>query len=394
MEEGRYLMNNQELLNQLVEWRHYLHENPETAFEEVNTAKFVSEKLIEMGYEVETGIGKTGVVATLKVGDGTEVIGLRADMDAIKMPEKGDVSYASKIDGKMHACGHDGHTATLLGAAKLIAERKNFNGTVRLIFQPAEEPGEGAQAMIDDGLFTRFPVDEIYGLHNTPFLPEGTIQTRVGGIMGSEDNFVIKIKGKGSHASSPHMGIDPLVTAAQVILGFQTIVSRNVSPLKQAVISCTELHTDGVHNAIPSNVEILGDTRSFATDVQVQLESRMRSVVEGICQANGADYEFEYTHEFAPTVNHKKCVDFVKQAAINVVREDKVDADCEQWTASEDFGTFLQHVPGCFLFLGSGKSAVASENIMLHNSTFDYNDEVLLTGAELFAELIKIRLPQ
>lgn len=387
-------MSNKELLNQLVEWRHYLHENPETAFEEVNTAKFVSKKLMEMGYEVETGIGKTGVVASLNVGDGQGIIGLRADMDAINMPEKGDVSYASKIDGKMHACGHDGHTATLLGVAKLLAERKNFNGTVRLIFQPAEEPGEGAQAMIDDGLFTRFPVDEIYGLHNTPFLPEGTINTRVGGIMGSEDNFVIRIKGKGSHASSPHVGIDPLVTASQVILGLQTIASRNVNPLQQVVVSCTELHTDGVHNAIPSNVEILGDTRSFSPDVQEQIETRMRNITEGICQANGAGFEFEYTHEFAPTINSENCVNVVTEVAKNVVGEEKVNTNCEPWMASEDFAGFLKHIPGCFLFLGSGKSVNATENTPLHNSQYDYNDDILVTGAEFFAELIKVRLPQ
>ncbi|MEA4849789.1 MAG: M20 aminoacylase family protein [Clostridiaceae bacterium] len=387
-------MRDLKLLNQLIDWRRYLHENPETAFEEVNTAKFVSEKLVEMGYEVETGIGKTGLVASLKSGDGSGVIGLRADMDAINMQEKGEFPYASRNSGKMHACGHDGHTVTLLGTAKLLAERKNFNGTVRLVFQPAEEPGKGAQAMIDDGLFTRFPVDEIYGLHNAPFLPEGAIHTRPEGIMASEDNFVIRIKGKGSHASSPHVGVDPLVTASQIILGLQTIVSRNVSPLQQAVVSCTELHTDGVHNAIPSNVAILGDTRSFSTDVQELIETRMRSISENICNMNGAGCEFLYTHEFSPTVNWERCVNAAAKAAINVVGEDKVNTNCEPWTASEDFGTFLRHVPGCFLFLGSGKSTKASENTPLHNSQYDYNDDILEIGAEFFAELIRLRLPQ
>lgn len=371
-----------------------MHQIPETAFEEIETSKFVSEKLREMGYEVETGIGKTGVVASLTVGDGNESIGLRADIDAINMQETNSFSYTSKTPGKMHACGHDGHTTMLLGAAKLLAERKDFNGTVRLIFQPAEEPGKGAQAMIDDGLFERFPIDEIYGLHNMPSIPEGRIHTRAGGIMASEDNFVIKIKGKGAHASSPHLGIDPLVLASQIILGLQTIVSRNVSPLKQAVISCTELHTDGVRNAIPSNVVILGDTRSFAPEVQEQIETRMRSISQSICEMNGAGCEFEYTHEFAPTVNWEGQVNIASKAAINIVGKDKVDDNCEPFTGSEDFGTFLRHVPGCFLFLGTGKNENASDNIPLHNSIYDFNDDVLEIGAEFFAELIRLRLPK
>ena len=384
-------MNNQKLKEQWIRWRQYLHENPETAFEEFNTARFVSEKLREMGYEVETGIGKTGVVASLAVGNGKEVIGLRADMDAINMQETNNFTYTSKITDKMHGCGHDGHTATLLGAAQLLADRKNFNGTVRLIFQPAEEPGKGAQAMIDDGLFERFPMDEIYGLHNMPSLAEGRIHTRAGGIMASEDNFIIKIKGKGSHASSPHLGTDPLVLASQIILGLQTIVSRNISPLKQAVISCTELHTDGVRNAIPSNVVILGDTRSFDPEVQKQIETRMRCISQSICEMNGAGCEFEYTHEFAPTINWEKSVKIASQAAKNLVGEEKVDDDCEPFTGSEDFGKFLEHIPGCFLFLGSGKNDI-KDNIPLHNSLYDYNDDVLEIGAEFFAELIRLRL--
>lgn len=387
-------MKNETLVSELIEWRKYLHENPELAFEEVNTAKFVAEKLIEMGYDVNTGIGKTGVVASLTVGDGTEIIGLRADMDAINMIEKGELLYSSKNAGKMHACGHDGHTVTLLGAAKLLSERQNFNGTVRFIFQPAEEPGKGAQAMIDDGLFEKYPMDEIYGLHNAPFLPTGAIHTRAGGIMASEDNFTIRIKGKGSHASSPHMGIDPLVIAAQIIMHLQTIVSRNANPLDQAVISCTELHTDGVHNAIPSNVEIFGDTRSCTKEIQMLIEARMREICESTCKMNGAACEFLYTHEFTPTINWKECVPFAIQAAQNVVGEGNVNGNCIPWMASEDFGTFLKVIPGCFVFLGSGKSLNTSENIMLHNSMYDYNDEIIMTGAKFFAELIRIRLPE
>ncbi len=380
-----------ELEHLLREWRHTLHMHPETAFEETETAAFVAEKLTGMGYSVETGIGGTGVVATLKNGTGTGVIGLRADMDAINLAEQGQPAYRSVHPGKMHGCGHDGHTATLLGAAKLLADRKNFNGTVRLVFQPAEEPGRGAQAMLDDGLLERFPMDEIYGLHNMPSLPAGTIHTRVGGIMGSEDNFTITIHGKGGHASSPHLGTDPLVTAAQVILGLQTIVARNASPLHPLVVSCTELHTDGAHNAIPSNVTITGDTRSTSPEDQALIENRMRAICQGICDASGAACEFLYTHEFTPTVNWRECAQAAVRAAEAVVGADRVSGDCEPWMASEDFGTFLTKIPGCFVFLGSG-AASSGGDIPLHNACFDYNDDVLLTGAEFFAELVHERL--
>lgn len=386
-------MNN-ELVNQMIKWRKHLHMHPESAFEEVKTSEFIADILTDLGYEVSKNIGKTGVVASLKVGDGEEVIALRADMDAINMQETGDVEHVSKTPGKMHACGHDGHIATMLGVAKILAERKNFSGTVRFVFQPAEEPGKGSKAMIEDGLFEKFPIDEIYGFHNAPFIPEGHIHTRTGGIMASEDNFTIKIGGKGSHASSPHMGIDPLVTASQIILGLQTISSRNANPLHPVVVSCTQLHTDGVHNAIPSNVEILGDTRSCTVEIQELIESRMFNICDGICKMNGASLEFKYTNEFAPTVNWEECVKYVGVAGRTVVGADKVNTSCESWMASEDFGNFLQLIPGCLVFLGTGKSEIASENIMLHNSQYDYNDDVLMTGVEFFTELIKIRLPE
>lgn len=385
-------MDKEKFRKQLAEWRHYLHMHPESAFEETGTAGFVADQLTRMGLDVQTGIGGTGVVASLKAGGGDGVIGLRADMDAINLQEVGEHPYSSVNRGKMHACGHDGHTATLLGAAALLSERKNFNGTVRFIFQPAEEPGKGAQAMMDDGLFERFPVDEIYGLHNMPSLPTGAIHTKVGGIMASEDNFTIHVKGKGGHASSPHMGIDPLVTASEIIVALQTVVSRSANPLDPAVVSCTEIHTDGIHNAIPSNVEILGDTRSFSPAMQNLIEQRMKSICEGICGMNGAGCEFKYTHEFAPTVNWEQCVKTAAQAAVNVVGSELTNANCEPWMASEDFGTFLQKVPGCFVFLGSGDCGKGTDNIALHNSQFDYNDKVLETGAEFFAELIRLRL--
>ncbi len=376
---------------QLAAWRQELHRHPETAFAEVRTAAFVADILEKLGYEVVRGVGKTGVVASLTVGNRARCIGLRADMDAIALAETGDVPYKSQTPGVMHGCGHDGHTATLLGAAALLAESREFDGTVRLIFQPAEEPGYGAAAMIEDGLFERFPMDEIYGLHNMPGLPAGTIHTRAGGIMASEDDFTIRIHGKGGHASSPHMGVDPLVIASQVILGLQTIVSRNASPLQSAVISCTELHTDGAHNALPSNVVITGDTRSFSPEMQALIEKRMRSVCEGICEANGATCEFEYTHEFAPTINDPACVEAAARAAAAVVGADCVDANCEPSMVSEDFALYQHHVPGCFLFLGS-RDEGRGKQVFLHNSEYDYNDGVLETGARFFAELVRQQL--
>ena len=386
-------MKKEELKEQLTEWRHYLHEHPESAFEETGTAAFVAEKLREMGIEVETGIGKTGVVGTLKVGDGKGVIGLRADMDCICLQEAADgLPYKSQTPNRMHACGHDGHTTTLLGAAKILAESKDFSGTVRLVFQPAEEPGHGSKAMIDDGFFDRFPVDEMYGLHNMPQYPAGTIAMRAGGIMASEDNFTIRIKGKGGHASAPDVVRDPLVTAAEIVCALQTIVARNVTPTDTAVISCTEFETDGAHNAIPSNVVIRGDTRSFTPEVSKLIEDRMRAICEHICQMNGAECEFIYTHEFAPTFNWADNAKYAAEAAKAVVGSDKVVENCEPLMSSEDFGRFIQHVPGCFVFLGNRREG--EDPTPLHNSRFNYNDDILVTGAEFFAELVRQRLPR
>ena len=387
-------MKSEDFEKQLIEWRHYLHSHPESAFEEKNTSDFLAKVLTEMGLEVHRNIGGTGIVANLTVGDGKGIIGIRSDIDAINLTEVGQHPYSSKNPGKMHACGHDGHMATVLGAAKLLTERKNFNGTVRFIFQPAEETGKGAFAMMKDGLFDRFPVDEIYGMHNMPGMPAGSISTRAGGIMASEDNFVIRIKGQGSHASSPHMGKDPIVIASEIVLALQTIISRNMNPNVPAVISCTEFITDGIRNAIPTNVVIKGDTRSYTPEVQKLLEERMRTISEGICKLNGAECQFEYTHEFAPTVNWEKCVEIAVQAAKNVVDEKNVDGNCQPWMVSEDFGAFLEKIPGCFVFIGNGDDADGVGNIPLHNSRYDFNDKILSIGAEYFAELVKVRLPK
>ncbi|EMN3920529.1 amidohydrolase [Citrobacter farmeri] len=386
-------MSQIQLKEQMIAWRHHLHENPESAFEEIKTADFIAKTLTEMGMQVHRNIGKTGLVGVLKCGNGPDVIGLRADMDCIQLSETSNLPYSSKTPNRMHACGHDGHVSMLLGAAAILSEKQNFNGTVCFVFQPSEEPGLGAKAMIDDGVIERFGMKEIYGVHNMPGIRKGIIATRIGGIMGSEDNFVIRIKGFGTHASRPHMGKDPLVIAAEIILCLQTIVSRNIDPSVPIVISCTELHTDGIRNAIPTHVEIKGDTRSYDPEAQKLIEDRMRSVCEHICAMNDAECEFEYTHEFAPTVNWSDCVDIALEAASNTVGRDNVDPNVPAMMASEDFGTFLQKIPGCFAFIGNGIEEDGTGYIPLHNSLYDFNDDILSVGAEYFSEIIRIRLP-
>ncbi len=373
---------------QLCAWRHALHRKPELGFQEQGTAAFVSAQLEALGLTVHGGIGGTGLVANLRCGDGAGVIGLRADMDALAMTETGTPAHASEHPGCMHGCGHDGHMAMVLGAAALLTERRDFNGTVRFIFQPAEEHGRGAKAMMIDGLFERFPVDAIFGLHNMPGLPLGHFAGRAGGIMAAEDNFEIRITGRGGHAARPHMGVDPLVVAAQIILGLQTIVSRSVDPSATAVVSCTEIESDGIRNAIPTTVVLKGDTRSYDPAVQALLEARMRSLCEGIAAAQGASVTVSYTHEFAPTVNWAEQTAQALRAAEAVVGGDKVDSAVAPMMISEDFGAFLEAVPGAFLFLGAGEDALP-----LHNSAYDFNDALLPLGAEYFATLARQLLP-
>jgi len=377
---------------QLTQWRHRFHRAPETGFEEHETSAFAAEVLGGFGLEVTRGIGGTGFVASLSCGDGRGVIGLRAEMDALNIHEQApERSHASIRAGKSHACGHDGHMSMVLGAAKLLCERRDFNGTVRFIFQPAEEHGKGAKAMIADKLFERFPVDEIYGVHNIPGLHAGHIATRAGGIMASEDNFVIHINGRGGHAARPHMTIDPIVIAAEVVLALQTVVSRSVDPGVPAVISCTELFTDGIRNAIPGQVVIKGDTRSYTPAVQRLLETRMRSISEGICAAHGAECTFEYTHEFVPTVNTPECVRTAIAAATAVVGAANVDSDVAPMMISEDFGAFLQVVPGNFAFIGNGAEGEPGAT-PLHNARYDFNDAVLPVGAHYLAEIVRTKL--
>ena len=374
-------------LEQLTRWRHNLHAIAETAFQEINTAKYIAEELRKLGLEVQTNIGGTGVVGTLKRGTSQRSIGLRADMDGLPLSEKSGAPYAPINPGSMHACGHDGHMTMVLGAAAVLVEDQTIDGTIHFLFQPAEEPGHGAQAMIDDGLFKKMPMDEIYGIHNMPGWPEGHLLTRPGALMASEDNFVITINGRGGHASRPQLVIDPIAIAGEVIQALQTIVSRSIDPAQSGVVSCTEIFTDGSRNAIPSQVVIKGDTRSFDKNVQITLEKRMRELVEGICAAHGATGNLEYTYEFEPTFNDPQATEFALAAAKKVVGDSKVVGDCAQFMGSEDFGVFAKHIPACFMFLGMGEN-----HTPLHNSEYDFNDNVLETGINFYVEVIRSRL--
>jgi hippurate hydrolase len=377
----------------LIAWRRELHACPETGFEERETAAKVAGLLSSFGaagrgLEVATGIGGTGVVATLHRGSNPRSVGLRADMDALAIQETGGRPHGSRTPGRMHACGHDGHMAMLLGAARALAADPDLDGTVQFVFQPAEEHGRGAKAMIADGLFNRFPMDEIYGLHNMPGIACGRFETRPGGILAAEDNFVIRILGRGAHAARPHMSVDPIVTAAELVLALQTVVARSLDPAAQAVVSVTEFHTDGTRNVIPSRAVLKGDTRSYDPAVRALLEWRMSALAAGICSAHGADHEFEYSHEFEPTLNSPQCLEPALRAARTVAGPGLVVGDCAPVLASEDFGAFLAVKPGNFMFLGSGLPGEPG-GIPLHNPDYDFNDELLEPGVRYLVAVAK-----
>ena len=376
------------VIDHAVELRHGLHRIAEGSMQEYKTAALVAAELRGLGYEVSEGVGGTGVVGSLKKGSGERAIGLRADMDALPIVETTGLPYASDT-GFMHACGHDGHMAMLLGAAAVIKDMA-FDGTVRLVFQPGEEATLGAAAMIADGLFGRFPVDEIYGAHNVPFRPAGTIAMRTGGIMSSEDDFCIKIFGKGCHASMPQQGTDPFMLFTQIYQALQMVVSREIDPTHAVVISCTEVHTDGARNAIPSTLTVTGDVRCFRPEDQAHVERRMREICESVCGMYGVSCEVTYSHECASILNTSSCMRFAAEAAEAAVGPDNVETACEPWMASEDFSGFLKEVPGCFVLIGSGPAE--GGGVQLHNSGFDFNDEVLPVGIAYWAELVRIRL--
>lgn len=374
------------LRDQMTLWRRDLHAHPEFGFEEKRTAAFVAETLRSFGIEVAEGIGGTGVVGTLKRGTSNRAIALRADMDALRITEASGAPWSSTRDGTMHACGHDGHTAMLLGAAKMLAAQGGFDGTIRFIFQPAEEWGRGALAMLDDGLMQRFPFDEAYGLHNMPGLPVGHVETRAGAVMAAEDNFEIVLTGKGGHAARPQWGREALVPACALVMDLQTIVSRRLSPADVAVVSVTELLTDGTRNALPGHAAIRGDARSFRPEVSAKIEEEMRRIAEGIAIQYAVAAKMTYTREFVPLIND---ADLTSEALSAVAGVSQAVADnCEPMTGSEDFARILGHVPGCFLFIGNGESSAP-----LHHPAYDFNDAALVHGAEVHAAIARRRLP-
>jgi hippurate hydrolase len=307
-------------------------------------------------------------------------------MDALRITEAGSSPWASQTAGTMHACGHDGHTSMLLGAALLLAEKGDFDGTIRFIFQPAEEWGRGALAMIDDGLMSRFPFEEIYGLHNMPGLPVGHVATRAGAFMAAEDNFEIVLRGKGGHAARPHWGHEVLVPACAFVMDLQTIVSRRLNPAEAAVVSVTELTTDGTRNALPGEARIKGDARSFRPEISARIEEELRRIAAGNAMQHAINSSVSYTREFVPLINDASLTAEAAAAAEGVSHH--VDTQCEPITASEDFAQFLAHVPGCFLFIGNGE-----ESAPLHNPSYDFNDAALLHGAQVHAAIARRRLP-
>ncbi|MBT5072850.1 MAG: amidohydrolase [Kordiimonadaceae bacterium] len=375
--------------HEMRKWRHDIHRHPELGFDEGRTAGKIAELLKSFGLEVHENIGTTGVVGVLKRGTSEKTIGLRADMDALPIQEMGEWGHKSVNEGVFHGCGHDGHTAMLLGAAKHLAERGEFDGTVYFIFQPSEENGLGALAMMDDGLFDRFKMDAIYGLHNMPGIAFGEIALRPGQMMTSEDCFVIEIKGKGGHASMPHMTLDPMVVGVEVVTVLQSIISRSLGPEEWGVLSVTEFLTDGARNIIPSNVTIKGDVRTLDPEVQKKIEKRMGEIVHSLCEAHGIKGSLQYSYEFIALKNSDDQAKSAAQAAIDTVGADKVDDSCSICPCSEDFAQFLNYVPGCFVLLGAGDG---DDHPPLHNPYYDYEDELLTIGANYWANLVSQQL--
>ncbi|MEY4316890.1 MAG: hypothetical protein RI902_698 [Pseudomonadota bacterium] len=376
--------------------RRDIHAHPELCFEELRTSELVAKLLTDWGLEVHRGLGKTGVVGVLKNGTSNKAIGLRADMDALPMQEFNQFEHASQHAGKMHACGHDGHVAMLLAAAQHLSKNKNFNGTVYFIFQPAEEGGGGAREMIQDGLFEKFPMQAVYGMHNWPGLEVGKFALSAGPVMASSNEFKITIHGKGSHAALPHNGIDPVPVACQMVQAFQTIISRNKKPVDAGVISVTMIHTGEATNVVPDHCEMQGTVRTFTTEVLDMIEQRMREVANHTCAAFGATCTFEFERNYPPTINHAAETQFAKEVMHSIVGENNVVVQ-EPTMGAEDFSYMLQAKPGVYCFIGNGDGVHREIGhgegpCTLHNPNYDFNDELIPLGGTYWVKLVEAAL--
>ncbi|HXF89209.1 MAG TPA: M20 aminoacylase family protein [Xanthobacteraceae bacterium] len=374
---------------EITAWRRDIHAHPELLFDVHRTAGFVAEKLKSFGCdEVIQGLGKTGVVGVIRgrKGPSTRTIGLRADMDALPIEEANDLPYKSTVPGKMHACGHDGHTAMLLGAAKYLAETRNFAGTAIVIFQPAEEGGGGAREMVKDGLMERFAIEEVYGMHNYPGLPVGKFALRAGPLMAAADRIQIEIEGVGGHAARPHFAVDTILVGAQMINQMQSIVSRNVDPLESAVISITMFQAGNTDNVIPQTALLRGTARSLIPEVQDLLEKRLYEVVEGTARLHGAKAKLTYRRDYPVTSNHERQAAFAAQVAAEIVGKEHVDDKVAPVMGAEDFSFMLNARPGAFIFVGNGDSAG------LHHPRYNFNDEVIPIGTSYWVKLVETAL--
>ena len=374
---------------EITAWRRQLHANPEILYDVHDTAAFAEAKLREFGVdEVVTGLGRTGVVGVIKgKGNSDKVIGLRADMDALPVTERTGKPYASANQGKMHACGHDGHTAMLLGAARHLAETRNFDGTVVVIFQPAEEGGGGGRAMVQDGLMERFGISEVFGMHNMPGIPLGEFAIREGGIMAGTDQFAIDIEGHGGHAAMPHLTTDPVVVAAHIITGLQTLVSRNIDPIRSAVLSVTTVNAGTAYNVIPRTARLTGTVRTLDEEVRQQMEEGIKRLAPQLAQAFGATATVNWLPGYPVTVNASRQTDFAAEIAQEVAGEERVQANVDPTMGGEDFAYMLNARPGAYIFIGNGDSSD------LHTDTYDFNDEAIPLGVSYWVRLAERALP-
>ncbi|PPR46826.1 MAG: putative hydrolase YxeP [Alphaproteobacteria bacterium MarineAlpha5_Bin9] len=383
-------MKTKNLHNLLTEWRHDLHMNPQVSFEEKYASNKVAKLLNEFGIKVHKGIAKTGVIGVLKKGKSSRSIGIRADIDALPINELNTFSYKSKIENRMHACGHDGHTTMLLGAAKYLTEHGNFDGTIYFIFQPDEENCQGAKMMIEEGLFNNFSIDEVYAMHNIPGMTLGKFGTRKGGITTSENLFEISFSGKGGHAALPHMTKDAIIIGSQIIIALQTIVSRKLDPVETGVLSVTEFITDGKKNILPGKGLIKGDARAFSDKTNRIIENNIRQIVKGICESYGVSFKVSYKTTCPMTFNQSEQVESATRAAKKLLGKENANGDIAPRQFSEDFSFMADSKPSCFVLMGNGTSG--SNGKPLHAADYDFNDELLVIGSSYWVELVEQQL--